>query len=120
MKNKRDIKVYIAGAYTGKDDVETVRNIYKARELAVKLWDLGYAIFCPHMNSMHFENLCNTCDYDGFASAYINFLKVCDCVMLIDNWKQSKGANAEVQKALKWHIPIFESIESLEGFYNVK
>ena len=118
MINKRDIVVFVSGAYTAVTEFEKGINIAKATAMAIRLWNLGYSPFCPHSNSANFEFFCKECDYDGFLAGCITMLKRCDCVLLLDNWKQSKGANAEMQVALNQSIPIFESIESLERFYN--
>jgi len=44
-------KAYVAGKYTVGD---TDLNIFVAREIAMKLWERGFVVICPHTNSARF------------------------------------------------------------------
>lgn len=84
--------VYIAGPYTADNDVEIAFNIIKARDVAKKYWRLGYAVVCPHMNSSNFHT---DIDPTIFLPAYLEILKRCDILILMENWNKSVGAIAE-------------------------
>ena len=44
--------IYIAGKYRGTSEREVFDNIIHARSAALKLWNEGWAVICPHTNSM--------------------------------------------------------------------
>jgi hypothetical protein len=57
--------IYIAGPYRG--DVTT--NIANARRVAVELWEKGYNVICPHLNTSSMELDCKMPDarYLGYT-----------------------------------------------------
>ena len=46
--------IFISGKYRGDVDY----NIAHARKEAIALWQKGYAVICPHLNTAHFDGLC--------------------------------------------------------------
>jgi len=111
----RDVVVYISGKYSGKDYEEIDNNIKKAREAAIKVWELGYTVFCPHLNTIHFEVDCS-CEYEDYLEGDLEFLRRSDVLLLLDNWQDSKGAIREKEEALIAQMPIFYNIEELSSF----
>ena len=93
--------VYVAGKYRGKNENEVYENINLARSHAHKLWQRGYAVICPHLNTMFMG--------DGNEEKYLGgdkvLLSACDYIYLLPNWKKSKGAREEARLANKWNIP---------------
>ena len=107
--------VYIAGKYSAPSFHETHLNIWAAREYAMKVWELGAAAICPHLNTYHFEadtKLTQQNFYDGD----LEILRRCDAILLIPGWGESKGARMECRFALRHDIPVFHDIESLKGW----
>ena len=96
--------VYVAGKYRGKNENEVWENINLARTHAHKLWQKGYAVICPHLNTMFMG--------DGKEEKYLKgdleLLACCDYIYLLPNWKQSKGARNEVKFAKEHHIEILK------------
>lgn len=92
--------VYVCGKYRGKNENEVFENIYLARSHALKLWKKGYAVICPHTNTMFMG--CG--DDDIFLKGDLELLSCCDYIYLLPNWKQSKGAREEVKWARKHKI----------------
>ena len=88
--------VFISGAYRngGYAGVET--NIQHARKEAVKLWQMGYAVICPHLNTAHFDGLCPD---DIWLKGDLEILKRCDVIYMLNNWHNSQGAKAELELA---------------------
>ena len=115
MLTKRKIIVYVAGKYSG----DISGNIHKARQTAIKLWELGYTVFCPHLNTVHFEIDCK-CQYDDYILGDLEILERCDVILMLDNWESSRGAMSEHEFAELKKIPIFYKIEDLERWYNEK
>lgn len=91
-------KIYIAGPYRAKTEYEIAENIQHAEKYAKKYWALGYGVFCPHKNSAFFGGVCPD---EQFLEADLQFLKMCDIVVMIPGWTQSKGARDEHALAQK-------------------
>lgn len=85
--------VFVSGAYRG----NVTENIEKARQVAIKLWQMGYVALCPHMNTAHFDGIC---DDSVWLAGDIELLKRCDAISMVDNWQHSEGAKIEYEIAL--------------------
>ena len=90
--------VYICGAYRAKTLFGRMLNIYRARRVAIKYWQKGYAVICPHMNSAHFDG--KTSD-DVFLDGYLEFVRRSDILVMLLNWMKSSGARKEQKLAYK-------------------
>jgi len=123
--------VYLAGPYRAKTAFEVVMNILKIRKDAMKLWNAGYVVICPHLNTFLMDGLCNRFSqtfsvwkklclvyqflfrfnqYDEksshiFLGGDMEILHVCDAICMTNGWKkrwtQSIGAVKELQYARK-------------------
>jgi len=85
--------VFISGAYSGTKE-QTSEYISIARKAAIKYWELGYAVICPHLNSQGMEEDAEV-TYAQWLDGYIAILEVCDIVVFLPNWKESQGAACE-------------------------
>jgi len=94
--------VYVSGKYTG--DVDA--NIGAARAVAIRLWEMGHAVLCPHLNTQHFEIDCQV-TYDQYIEGDLNMVARCDAMVMVNGWEASKGAKIEKEYAEKLGIPIF-------------
>jgi len=103
MKSKkRDILVYLAGAYTGNID----RNVKIARRYAINLWDKGYTVISPHLNTAFFEEYTTITTYEDFMEGDFNIIKRCDAIFFLPNWKNSKGSQRELKFARENNIKV--------------
>ena len=101
----------------GKDEGKSIkRNIKVARKAAIKLWELGYTVLCPHLNTQNFERDCK-CEYDDYMKGDCMIVQRCDGVVMLENWRESNGASIERQVAIENGIPVFYSIEELEEWF---
>lgn len=90
--------VYVSGPYTNND---THENIMRAKRAAISLWNQGYAVLCPHLNTYHFENESKfRLNYVQILSGDLLLLHKCDYIYLMDNWRNSHGAIIEAIVAL--------------------
>lgn len=80
-------------------------NIKRARAIAIQLWEMGYAVICPHLNTAHFEELC-TCSYEEYLAGDMEFLEMSDILVLGYDWNRSSGATKEFARAPNWQ-PLF-------------
>jgi hypothetical protein len=97
--------VYIAGPYRAKSKYFIGRNISIARYHARLLWQKGYAVLCPHMNTAHFDGICPD---EVFLEGTMEMLRRCDLIYLLPNWRDSEGAKAEYAEAQRLGIPRLE------------
>jgi len=93
--------IYLAGKYTG----DIAANIQTARNYAIRLWESGYAVVTPHLNTAHFEKDC-LCDYKDYMEGDLAILERCDEIWMLPNWQDSPGAKLEQQHALKKGITV--------------
>lgn len=98
--------VYIASAYTKGDVAVNVRESFL---VADKLVELGFAPFPPLFS--HFWHFLSPKSYDTWVKLDNEWVLRCDCVLRVEG--ESKGADAEVELAIKNNIPVFYSIDDL-------
>ena len=85
---------YIAGPYRGNTVNDIAENIARAREVALKYWGKGYAVFCPHMNTAFMDGACDD-DDKVFIVGGAEILKRCDVIVMMKDWAKSSGARDE-------------------------
>ena len=95
--------IYLSGPYSEYKDkydvVHTVNeNIEVARAIAIRLWEFGYYVICPHTNTGHFEGDADV-SWETYLNGYIKMIDGCDYVVLLPGWKNSKGAVIEYHYA---------------------
>ncbi|NLH50278.1 MAG: DUF4406 domain-containing protein, partial [Myxococcales bacterium] len=79
---------YVAGRYRGRTHNEIMENIQAARCVSVRLWELGYAVICPHTNSAFMSGVASE---DAFLRGGIEMLRRCDLLVLVEGWQTSEG-----------------------------
>lgn len=84
---------YIAGPYRAGSDDAKWQNIMYAREVARYYWINGYAVICPHLNSMFMDG--GGIAEEDFLAGDEELLRRCDVLVLIPGWEKSDGARAE-------------------------
>ena len=108
-------KVYVAGAMSADNILEVLNNIHDGIKIGAELLKNGFAPFVPHLDVMF--KIQNGSDLkvpvDNYYQYSMEFLKVCDCVLVCPNWKNSKGTLAEIEMAKNLGIPVYYSLEEL-------
>lgn len=94
--------IYVAGPYRGKTENEVFNNIMRARQVAYKLWQEGWVVLCPHLNTM----LMSDHDVERFLQGSLELLKRSDAIYLMKDFRSSVGANAEYELAQKEGLEI--------------
>ena len=95
---RRSIIVFISGPYRAPTVKGVNLNIEHARQVAIKLWQEGFTVICPHLNTAHFDGLCE--DYVWLESD-IEIMKRCNAVYFLNTCQESVGAKAEREIALQ-------------------
>lgn len=94
-------KVYIAGKYNATNTLECLANIKLGINASVKAIHEGCVPFCPFLDFLF--NLVGETDLtmEQYKSYSMEWVYVCDEIWLLPNWKDSKGAIAELEVARK-------------------
>ena len=103
-------KVYISGPYSQGDVAVNVRNAFKA---ANSLADLGFAPLVPH--TTHFWHLIFPRPYKFWIDLDKEFIPCCDALLRLIG--HSRGADKEVDLAIKLGVPVFYTIDDLVYYY---
>jgi hypothetical protein len=91
--------IYIAGKYRGKSEWEVKQNIYHAEQAAMRLWQHGFAVICPHLNTAFFGG---GCEDSVWLEGDLEILKRCDAIYMLNGWQKSIGATKEHDLAYDW------------------
>jgi len=99
-----NVLIYVSGPYSTGDIDE---NIQASRQVAIKLWEMGHAVICPHTNTAHFEQDC-TATYEQYIWGDLLIVSRCDAMVMTCGWGESPGANKERDYAIQLNIPVYE------------
>lgn len=97
---KKMLVAYVAGPYRNSPEGKKM-----AKRVAKYLWGLGYAVICPHTNSLDFEH--DVPGDDRYLEGYIEILKRCDEMFIVPGWQQSEGTLAEIAVAQGLGMPMW-------------
>lgn len=100
---KKPKVVFISGSYRAPTPAGIVSNAMLARKYAIKYWQLGFFVICPHTNSFLFDGICNE---EVWLDGYLEILSRCDAIVMIPGWTASTGATAEYKFAKENNIEI--------------
>lgn len=92
-KASRDQVVYVSGAYASHGDV--TENINKARKVAIRLWERGFTVICPHLNTAFFDEDSTELKWEDYMDGDKELIKRSDIVYMMKGWEHSKGAVLE-------------------------
>jgi len=99
---------YIAGPYRASTHYTIELNIRVAEGVAIELWQMGFAVICPHKNSAHFDGLCRDDIWLAGDLEIISRLNPrADCLVLIPGWERSSGATGEYDFARERGLKVF-------------
>ena len=96
--------IFISGPYRANTEWELITNIRHAEAAAIKLWQEGWAVICPHKNSALFGGIC---DDSVWLKGDIVMLKRCDAIYMLNTWKNSTGATLELRVAKEDGLEIY-------------
>ncbi len=102
--------IYIAGKYRGQSEWQVKQNIQHAEKAAMRLWQKGYAVICPHLNTAFFGG---GCDDSVWLEGDLEILKRCDAIYMLTGWTDSEGSRAEFQLAKDMGKDIYYEIDDL-------
>lgn len=103
------------GKHSGLKDVkskpiqdEISLNIHMARQASIYLWQNGYYVFCPHLNSSHFELDCSASDLDfrQFVQKLIK-MDLFSIYVCCGDYRHSYGTKQEIRLIHLMQRPLF-------------
>lgn len=87
--------VYVIGPYRSKQGEHGVKkNIDKAEEVALSLWNLGYAVICPHKNTAFFGGAAPD---EVWLKGDLELLYRSDIAVTVTGWEESSGSRDEIK-----------------------
>jgi hypothetical protein len=99
--------IYLAGPYRANDQCpDEELNIQNAQIVAVKLWESGYHVITPHLNTLHFDHFTDKLTQNIILGGDCDIISRCDAVIFLPGWDHSVGCGIEKAYAEKNHIPI--------------
>jgi hypothetical protein len=109
--NRRSILIYTAGPYSPYTDYENgphaiAENIAVAKLMSIRLWEEGFTVICPHLNTFHFEEICR-CQYEDYLAGDLRILARCDVLLMLPNWQRSSGSIREREFARSLNLPVY-------------
>lgn len=98
--------IYIAGKYCDtRGDWYQHLNIELAKKVARFFWYKGYAVICPHTNTA-WMGTSSPDNWDMWMAGDFEMVRRCDTIVMLPNYKDSKGAMAELELAKQIGIDI--------------
>ncbi len=95
----------MAGPYRANSWNGVWDNVMHSRAEARKLWMQGWAVICPHANSIFMDGAEG--ETDGvFLKGDIEILKRCDAIYMLKGFRSSVGAVEEYNAAQKYGLEI--------------
>ena len=103
--------LYVAGPYRAEGWNGVFENVIKAREYARRFWLHGWAVICPHANSIFMDG--PDIEPMTFIDGDLEIIRRCDAIFMLPRWEQSEGAKLEHALAVKLGIPIYVHLEQV-------
>ena len=98
--------IFVSGPYTNKESHKVTENIWHACRVAVRLWELGYYVITPHLNTAHFE-VYSCLPQEVYLEGDLKFLEMCDCVLMLKGFETSSGAKRELEVAIENKLDVY-------------
>ena len=105
--------IYITGPNVGSSYHQTEAYITYAREWAEKLARAGYAFYCPHLNTAHFDIIAPDVPEAFWREMNLNILRRCDAALLVPGWDNDEATRRDVEYAERWGVPVVLGIDEI-------
>lgn len=107
--------IYVAGSYRAATREAISENIEAARQVGIKCARRGWYPVIPHTNTAHMETEVPGSDDEFWLSGTLELMTRCDAVVVVAGSENSAGTRGEIEKARRFQIPVFESIDLVPG-----
>lgn len=105
------MKIYVAGKYSADNIIDVLHNIREGTKISARLIKMGHSPFCPWLDYQFsfYEDI----SVEEYYEYSIDFLKVCDVILVLPDYEKSKGTLKEIGLAEDIGIPVYYSINEL-------
>ena len=98
LKDKEMKILFLAGQYRADTTYKVYQNIKKAEKKAIELWEAGWIVICPHLNSQLFEHTMENA-HDIVMPGYLKIVERCDTIYMMKGFEDSEGSKLELKAA---------------------
>ena len=100
---------FLSLPYRGESIYKISKNIEFARKVSAKLWEKGYCVICPHLNSQYMDGLVDDKLFlMGYMSVIDRLNPEIDAVFTLkDSEKYSEGVKSELEFARSKGITVY-------------
>ena len=105
----KPLLIYVAGPYTGPDRQEIDRNVNRAIDVGIEIFNKGHFPYVPHLTDLvdkRAKELGKELSWADFMAWDAPWLRVCDALIFVG---ESRGANIELEEARRLGKTIFYS-----------
>lgn len=113
MDNQAPLLIYVAGPYTGSDRQEIDRNVNRAIDVGMDIFDKGHFPYVPHLTYLvdkRAKEIGKEVSWDYFMAWDAPWVRVCDALFFIG---ESRGANIELEEAKRLGKIVFYSVNEI-------
>ena len=107
----KGVLVYISGPISPSNGLIVERNVVNALEVFFDLSRRRIPAFCPHIQAIYPS--AHQIDYRLWMDYDLAVIDRCTHMLMLENFRESKGALEEMAYAVKIKIPIAYSINEL-------
>jgi len=105
--NRRNLKVYVAGAIQGESLLHALRNIDHGQAMTAKVFQLGFSPFPVFCDATFIQRVRPVPPIQDVYNYSLEWLKASDAMFCIEGWEKSVGCKAEIAIAKEYGIPVF-------------
>ena len=109
----KPLLIYIAGPYTASDRQGIDRNVNRAIDVGIEIFNKGHFPYVPHLTDLvdkRAKELGKDLSWGDFMAWDAPWLRVCDALIFVG---ESRGANIELEEARRLGKTIFYSCSEI-------
>ena len=109
----KPLLIYVAGPYTGSNRLEIDRNVNRAVDAGIEVFNKGHFPYVPHLTDLvdkRAKEIGIDMSWSDFMAWDTPWLQVCDALLFVG---ESKGANIELEAAKQQGKKIFYSSDEI-------
>jgi len=107
------MRVYISGPIKADTKEKEKENVGRARSAMYEIMRRGHIPFCPHTMTENANIYAQDIQRDTFIKCDIEWLKLCDAILMLPGWEESEGANIEIEYAVMNGVKVFYNIDDI-------